>query len=56
MKYKVLERKIYERLFIVEADDPEEVEDICRGKSYKTDAPLECAVTEYSIVGVEEDN
>lgn len=56
MRYRVVERKTYERLFIVETDDPEEVEDICRDKSYETDAPSEYAGTEYSIVGVEEDN
>lgn len=55
MRYRVVERKIYERCFVVEADEPEEVEDICRDKSYETDAPSEYAGTEYTIVGTEED-
>ena len=54
MKYRVVERKTYERSFVIEADDPEEVEEICRDKSYETDAPSEYAGTEYKIVGIKE--
>ena len=47
MRYRVVERKTYERSFIIEADNPEDVEEICRNEEY--------AGTEYKIIGIKED-
>ena len=37
MQYIVLERKVYERYSVVDADDPEEAKEISRNKSYEND-------------------
>ena len=56
MRYRVVERKTYERSFVIEADDPEEVEEICRNEEYEDHGPAEYTGTEYKIIGIKEDN
>lgn len=47
MQYIVLERKVYERYYVVDADDPEEAKEISRNKSYENDEPVTYVGTEY---------
>lgn len=47
MQYIVLERKVYERYSVVDADDPEEAKEISRYKSYENDEPATYVGTEY---------
>lgn len=47
MRYRVVERKTYERSFIIEADTPEDVEEICRNEEYENDEPATYVGTEY---------
>ena len=44
MQYIVLERKVYERYSVVDADDPEEAEEILRERirEGKEDGPEQC--------------
>ena len=47
MQYIVLERKVYERYSVVDADDPEEAKEISRNESYENDEPATYVGTEY---------
>ena len=55
MIYRVVKRTLYERCFAIEADSPEEVEEICRNEEYEDHGSAEYVGTEYKIFGIKED-